>query len=482
VKKNKKGLSRSQKKYLRKLKAERELKLKATSLESQDNFKDPGASQTDQGEPKSQTPPGAGDSNTTEIPLTWVNWKGNFRTGGYDRTLPLAVGNVPESLKKNWASMLYRGTHLWSSSKLPYEDFYLHPPRVIFMSGAPYWAGYSRREKKIYISEELVFNFPWFVVEEFYKHEALHHMMYSIAMNGGYDRSGLHTQMFEDFGLRLGIHPFYLTDTVENMVLTPNPEVKFFSYPVEPEAQNVLSKVKKLLRLSNSKVAAESEAALAAVARIMAKHNIKAIEEKNQKSSYGRRSIELKRVRLSDRINQIALILNNHFCVVPIYSTSYNAIRDRMEKNLIICGRPENLVFAEYIFHFLMERTETLWQEYHRTSRPLTMSARYSFQGSLLVGFDQKLRQAAKASENSHLTGGAENYSALMEIKDPGLKDYVNTVFSRLTNTRRQGFNPSDALSANAGYAYGKSLNINRPLEAGDEAPGQDEGKRYLMP
>ena len=133
-------------------------------------------------------------------------------------------------------------------------------------------------------------------------------------------------------------------------------------------------------------------------------------------------------------------------------------------------GRPENTCLAEHVFHFLLERSESLWQEYRRTHRGGGLVARNSFILGLLQGFDQKLDDAATEGPEQPAGQAEGGFSALVLAKDRGLNDYFKKRHPRVRTHqpgRRRRFCPD---SDQAGRAAGQALNLNRPLNDGRPA------------
>ncbi len=214
-----------------------------------------------------------------------------------------------------------------------------------------------------------------------------------------------------------------------------------------------------------------------AAARLMSRRNLDLLEAEEGRPGAGQyeyRLIKLAARRVDSRLALIAHILGRHFFVECIFVPGYNPLTDKEEKNLELMGRPENTLLAEHVFHFLMERTESLWRGRHREHRGGGLAARNSFIIALLEAFCAKLDEAAKAEGESSSPAPPEGgFSAPILLRDAGLKDYVKSRHPRVTNISGRG-RLYDPESDRAGREAGAALNLSRPLESraeGDHRP-----------
>ncbi|MDR1920418.1 MAG: DUF2786 domain-containing protein [Candidatus Adiutrix sp.] len=375
--------------------------------------------------------------------------------------------------KGAWLRRLQKayGDRLWSHG--------LNVPRATLelARGGGFWGRWVESGRLIQISEELILNHPWAAVLGILGHEVAHQL--ATDLGGGAPGETAHGRVFQSMAARLGLDAFYRRAAVEIMGDCPRPWPEPEAGGPVDEGARALEKVRKLLALSASPVAAEAQAAMNAAARLMARHNLDVLGRDLSEAGevYERRIIELKVGRIQARLAAITVILNRHFFVETIFVPGYNALADVEEKNLELLGRPENTRLAEHVFHFLLERTESLWQEHRRNSRVGGgLVARNSFISGLLHGFDQKLTEAAAESAATLGLKEAGGFSALVLSRDQGLKDFVRRRHPRLKFVRAGGryYCPD---SEKAGRQAGRALNFTRPLEAsaGAKASADDE-------
>lgn len=367
-------------------------------------------------------------------------------------------------LKKAWLHQLQREYQRLAG---PFQPE-LKPASLGLMKAKRAWGRWNERERTILISEELIANYPWSAVCGILGHEIIHQAVSELGGPAARQEAP-HGPTFQKMGRQRGLHPFYLSASVDLGPPGPGPRPEDQGRPAEDPGAQVTEKVKKLLALSNSPVLAEAQAAMNAAARLMARHNLEQLEQAPDNRDYEYRTIDLPGNRIQIRSTLIAGLLGRHFFVQCIFTSGYDPLNDKEIKCLELLGRPENTRLAEHVHHFLMERTESLWREYYGHNRGGGLVARNSFVVGLLKSFDQKLNEAALAAAD--LGGGSrEGFSALALAKDQGLKQFFKRRYPQVVRRRsgRRRYNPE---AGEAGEAAGRALNLNRPLEKAERPP-----------
>ena len=351
------------------------------------------------------------------------------------------------------------------------------PAGLGLMKNKTAWGRWIEGEGRILISEELILNHPWPAVLGILGHEIVHQLVSERPASARASQQTAHGPLFHFMGAKLGLDPFYLQASVDLKEECPHPWPDPAAEQLRDDSAKVLDKVRKLLALSGSPMEAEAQAAMKAAARLMARHNLERLEEtaEGQPDDYDYRLIRLHAARIDSRLGLISYILGRHFFVKTLFTPSYDPHTDTEGHDLEVTGRPENTRLAEHVFHFLLERSESLWQEYRRTRRGGGLTARNSFILGLLRGFDQKLDEAASdGAVESSLKKTEGGFSALVLAKDKGLNDYFKKRHPRIRTHqpgRRRRFCPD---SDQAGRAAGQALNLNRPLD--DSRPAVNQG------
>ena len=363
-----------------------------------------------------------------------------------------------QTLKAAWLRQLNKAYQnlLWQ------HKLKLTPASLGLLTGAKTWGRWVEKDHAILINEEL-FNFSWNSVLGILGHELAHQMVSELVPPEARLSENPHGPLFVKMGTSLGINPFYLTASVNLRHESPNPWPPQDGEQFGEKNAKILNRIQKLLALSSSPVVAEAEAALSAAARLMARHNLENIADYPEAENYEARIIALLAKRIDTRLGLLSHIINRHFFVQTIFVPTYNPSTDTEGYDLELLGRPENTRLAEHIFHFLMERSESLWKAWHKHNPGGGLPARNSFIHSLLNSFSQKLDQAAQKNTPTS-TGPATGFSALILAQDQGLQQFYHQRHPQVRKARsgKRSYNPA---AGEAGAVAGKALNFNQPLE-----------------
>ncbi|KXS56335.1 MAG: hypothetical protein AMR96_03165 [Candidatus Adiutrix intracellularis] len=330
------------------------------------------------------------------------------------------------------------------------------------MKGQAAWGIWLEKDRRLLLSEELLLEYPWSAVLGVLGHETAHQLVSDLVIPEAKVGQLPHGPAFRRMGEFLGVDPFYMSGAVDLKDRCPCPvrEAASFSDP----GRRILEKVRKILALTGSPVEAEAQAAMDAAARLMARHNLERLEDPELQIgsvAYEYRQLNLNLRRIDQRLVWIVHILGRHYFVRAIFVPTYTPQTDTEGQDLELLGWPENVCLAEHVFHFLMERTESLWQNYRRTHRGGGLPARNSFFSGLLCGFDQKLSVAAGAKT------AVDGFSALVLARDQGLNVYFRRRHPHVTNIRGAGGRRFCLESSLAGAVVGRGLTLNMPVEGG---------------
>lgn len=330
------------------------------------------------------------------------------------------------------------------------------------MKGQTVWGLWLEKDRRLLLSEELLLEYPWSAVLGILGHETAHQLVSDLVISEAKVGQLPHGSVFRRMGEFLGLDPFYLGSVVNLKDSCPWPvrEAAPFSNP----GRRILEKVRKILALAGSPVEAEAQAAMNAAARLMARYNLERLEDpelQTGSAAYEYRQLNLNLRRIDQRLAWIVHILGHHYFVRAIFVPTYTPRTDTEGQDLELLGWPENVCLAEYVFHFLMERTESLWQDYRRTHRGGGLPARNSFFSGFLCSFDQKLSAAAGVKAD------LDGFSALVLARDQGLNVYFRRCHPHVTNIRSAGGRRFCLESSLAGAVAGRGLTLNMPVEGG---------------
>lgn len=352
---------------------------------------------------------------------------------------------------------------------LELHDLHFPYVSIALMKNGDYWGAWDAVRRVIYINETLILHYPWAAVLGIVGHETVHQVVTDLDE----DMHDAHGEAFRRMAICLGLDPFYAQPEVDLASGCPCPSDDM--PPESTEEAKVLEKVRKLLALGGSPIAAEAENAMKAAARLMAKHNIDRLEaEKGQSAtSCGTRPIRLGVKRIDARLAWISKILSRHFFVETIFVPSYDPLTNTEGNDLELIGRPENTAMAEYVCSFLLERTETLWQAHRKAHPGGGHVARNSFIQAMLKAFSDKLDLASAEFAPGDGLGG---FSALVLSKGAGIHELFRRRFPQISHLRTQ-IRYVDRSSAEAGRKAGEALILSRPVE---NSPDGGHGPRFI--
>lgn len=347
-------------------------------------------------------------------------------------------GQEPPELLTAWGQQL-QVEHNWV--RLTYAPV-LRPIPIALSEGRSRWGTYQARPRLITISRHLIREYPWPVVIEILKHEMAHQYVWEV--KGSADRHG---PVFQEACRILRVPSWAASASGE----LPHdiPDGQGFVDPPDSEAFRLLRRAEKLLALAES--ANEHEAALAMqrVRELYARHNLEALRLRAPRN-YVNRTISLKRLRKDVLDSLIVDTLCSHFMVNTVFTQIFDASTLRNERGVDLLGTRENVEMAEYVYHFLRHRAESLWQRHKATTRA-PANHRTDFLHGLFHAFNEKLRAPVLTPEET----------ALVRAKDAGLERFKRWHYPYLRTTSSSG-GGVDAGAFASGVTEGKALNIHK--------------------
>ncbi|MCK6574326.1 SprT-like domain-containing protein [Myxococcota bacterium] len=313
------------------------------------------------------------------------------------------------------------------------------------------WGLWDAKARTISINRLLIENYPWAVVVEVLKHEMAHQVATDLL--GGGD---LHGARFKAACEMLRVPAWAAAASGE--LPREIPDAGGWNDAQDSEEYRLLRRAEKLLALAES--ANEHEAALAMqrVRELYARHNLEHVRRRmprafiNKIVSTGRRRMDFLDAR-------IAGLLEKHFFVRVVLTTDYDAKALTEVRAIDLIGARENVELAEYVFHFLRHKAESLWQAHRRATRAPARN-RADFLGGLMAGLTEKLAAPVLTTEET----------ALIRAGDPALLEHRDFLYPslRTTSSRAGGYDPD---AWHSGRAQGRTLTIHRGV-------GHDAGNR----
>lgn len=217
---------------------------------------------------------------------------------------------------------------------------------------------------------------------------------------------------------------------------------------VPEEDAVVLRKVEKLLAMAESTNENEAFLAMARVQELIHKYNLERVLHR-KKNRYVSLLINHRRQKVDRLQRMIAGLLTGYYFVDVVFSDLYDPQQNVVHKTMEVLGTEQNVYMAEYVYGFLRQQSESLWDQYRQKNALKGAAPKMSFQTGVVAGFKRKLDQmeksarrgaSAQASAIEHAREDLDVESkSLVRFNDPGLKKFVKSRFPRLTSVRTGG-------------------------------------------
>ncbi len=321
----------------------------------------------------------------------------------------------------------------------------LRKPIIAVSDSILSWGTWDSSTRTISLSRDLLTRQSWEHVLGILKHEMAHQYVHDVLGS-----SVAHGEDFANACRIIGVPPEFrkakvsLTDTLRNL----------HKEGAATQENPILRKVEKLLALAQSQNENEAYLAMEKVQELFTKYNLEKARD-NGLENYCRLIIDTDKKRIEKTTAMIASILNDHYFVRVVFSSTFHTKTCESTKTVEIMGTRENVLMSEYVFHFLHNAIHSLWLQYQENFGH-SIKTRRSYQTGLLTGFREKLEGISHRSpSNSH------DEKSLMKIFHHELDSYVQTVFPKLT-TRSHGSGAVDSDSFWAGKQDGGSIVIHK--------------------
>jgi hypothetical protein len=297
--------------------------------------------------------------------------------------------------------------------------------------GADKWASYDPKLKTIYISEELMLNYPWHVVTSFAIREFVDHVVRdSPGILKGYNEVKNHADGIRVIANKFfKVDPFYLTDTAEIKELTPDPMAKIMDYDADPDIMELISTVKSKF-LTATPEEDLGDILFDAIPRI-AKSDIRL---KNQSSAHGEFCFSVLPLRTMDvngLIKNIADILLANFPVYLIFINSYDSHKSVLSMDLEFNGRVKDVIITELLFQYMRHSAEMVWFKVKKLQRLSDDPIRYDIYKNFLSSFEAIIQGKGKDGTRKL------DLDSIRKSKAVGLEDFVNTHHIAITHRTR---------------------------------------------
>lgn len=323
----------------------------------------------------------------------------------------------------------------------------LNRPTILIENLSDSFGKWDCNRNIIFISESLIFKYKWDVVISVLKHEMAHQIVSQI-----YKSNHAHGPDFIKAAQSLGLDPFY---TKANISIEQDiPDFKQTHHSNDEIA--IFRKVEKLLSLTESSNENESLLAMEKVRELYKKYNIDKFAH-NTQTNYVSCTIDLKLKKIPSHVFVISDILQKHFFVSTVFAKLYVPLENCEHRCFVIMGEKHNVLMAEHIYEFLLQKIESLWKIYQKSEK-LPAKFKSSYQKGLLAGFQTKLDVLKGTSfSDSH-----KNETAIIKKYEIKLAEYVKTQFPKTSSIQQGGLLYKDHYDK--GAKEGRFINLSRPI------------------
>ncbi len=226
------------------------------------------------------------------------------------------------------------------------------------------------------------------------------------------------------------------------------------------ERDKILVRIKELLALAGSPNEHEAANAMRMAHRYLLKYNLN-LAQLEGRSSYGVRHLGKCSARIQEYRYVLSSILQDQFFVLAIWTFSYDPLRNVNGRMLQISGTSENLEMAEYVYNYVINLCESLWQQRRQSSNNRS-GTKFQYLAGLLRGLQEKLDRQNQQLKEEH---------GLVWLGDPELKKYFGELHPRTRSVAAGGV--SRGSEYRDGVRDGRKINIRRGVTTNSRNRGR---------
>jgi hypothetical protein len=244
-------------------------------------------------------------------------------------------------------------------------------------------------------------------------------------------------------------------------------------------SDNLLNKIKGLLRLSNSSNEHEAQLAMSRAMALCTKHNLNLAQIEAFDTKKKNEPIVQDKINVGGRKSicqsWVTYILQDYFNVKILYGGS----RGWGGKHIIFIGRNRDIEIASYLNQYLNAEFLRLWNKYYKENefRGVTLNDRGGYIHGLSIGLREKLEASQKKTESdsfeeiatskpTELSKIKECYALAVINHEEELKKKTEEFYPHLAKAYG-GRTIKNYNAVNDGKAAGKNISLNRPLSNG---------------
>jgi predicted SprT family Zn-dependent metalloprotease len=329
----------------------------------------------------------------------------------------------------------------------------LTTPTINISSGESRLGWWNFQTKTISISSYLIKTEVWDIVLEVLKHEMAHQYVSTF-----YDNADIHGHYFKLACKKLGVHKAFVAGGKDY-----NQRLQEFKGELPADARKMLRKVEKLMALGQSNNQAEAQAASRKANYLLNKYNLQRINTGDDDPNIKYLTICHKKKRIESIQKALLSVLRDYYYVNCVTSRTYHAENDTVYKSIVLIGREEALIVAEYVYHFLLDTGQALWQDF-RKKHSAQKGEKVSFDMGFTAGIRDNHELMFGDSEikiNGDLSLPVKMAKTLMAQNHEANRKEESRLFPRLKQGK-YGRHHASSGAFKEGFKNGKSTQINK--------------------
>ena len=342
-------------------------------------------------------------------------------------------------------------------------------PQIIIAPSQTKHGHWDPVTKTIMISHNTIRTYPWHIVVDILKHEMAHQYVSERHLLA----DKMHGVEFKHLCQRMGLSEW--AQSASGGI--PHHVPDWRESALSEDEKRLIDKTNKLLALAQSDNEHEASLAMQRVRELYTKYNLDQVEAR-QESKFVSWVLNFKRKRIESWQSIILVILGRHFFVKTITFAEYDPIDLVEYKAAEILGKKENVLMAEYVYHFLENTVHSLWNKYLREKiqascapkRRLSLQTeRRHFMIGVLNGVMIQLdkikvyQQAGSRSESQCMS--------LIEISDQELNQFYRKRYPRISTRPAAQFD-SRSQTYQSGISEGEKIRLHKPMAHQDGYQG----------
>ncbi|MCK5098693.1 MAG: DUF2786 domain-containing protein [Desulfobacteraceae bacterium] len=335
----------------------------------------------------------------------------------------------------------------------------LTAPIINISSGKKTLGWWNDKNKTLSISSHLIKNEIWDIVLEVLKHEMAHQYVSEF-----YDNADMHGKYFKTACKKLGVHPAFVAGIKDY-----HKKLQEFKGELPDKAQKMLKKVEKLMALGQSSNEAEAQAASRKANYLLNKYNLEQTNTRNDNPNIKYLTICFKKKRIESIQRAILSILKDYYFVNCLTSSIYHAQDDEVYKSIVLVGRKEALKVAEYVYYFLFDTAQTLWQKFKKENNA-KRGDKLSFDMGFIAGIQHNHKIMFKESKikiNRNSSLPIKTLKALIAENQKYNQIEQSRLFPRL-KTVRYGRHKVESGAFKEGFKNGKNTQIDKGISSNE--------------